>query len=193
MKPKGLFYIKNIITLTEEKEILEYLNLNGKWFKILQNTKSREVIHYGYEYPYKLEKNSKMKKIENIPEIFLNIIEKIKNKPEFCGLLKDYNFDQLIINKYEPGQGIAPHTDHTSFFDKIIACITLGSGCNIKFNRLNDNKEYNVYVEQRSLYIMSENARYKWTHSIDKQLSDKVQDEVIPRKTRISLTFRKVL
>lgn len=193
MKPKGLYYFENIIGSEEEKEIIEFLNKENKWFNVVHNTKSREVVHYGYQYPYRFDKNSKLNKIENIPDIFINIINKFKTQPELSDLLKDYNFDQLIINKYDCGQGIAQHVDHEKFFDKIIACVTIGSGINIKFNRLSDNKEYNIYVQPKSLYVMSDNARYNWTHGIDKRTSDIFNNQIIPRKTRLSLTFRKII
>lgn len=192
MKPTGLYYFKDIISENEEKEIINYLNRENEWFNVVPNTKSREVIHYGYEYPYRFDKNSKMNKIKDIPEIFNNVLKKIYNMPELKTLFENYKFDQLIINKYEPGQGIAPHVDHIKFFDKIIACFTIGSGLNIKFNRVSDGKEYDIYVEPRSFYIMSENARYNWTHGINKQITDVYSNKVIPRETRISLTFRKV-
>jgi alkylated DNA repair dioxygenase AlkB len=34
---------------------------------------------------------------------------------------KDIKFDQLIINKYEVGQGISPHIDNPDIFGDTIA------------------------------------------------------------------------
>lgn len=192
MKPKGLYYFDNFITEQDEKDILKFLEKENAWFPVAKNKKSREVIHYGYEYPYQFTKNTKMKKIENIPKIFEEkILKKLKGIPDLK-IFDNYNFDQLIINKYEPGEGISPHVDHVKFFDNIIICVTINSGININFTRSSDQKQYNIYVKPRSLYIMSENARYNWSHSISKQLNDNVDNHIIERDTRISLTFRKV-
>lgn len=199
MEPNGFYYFPNFLTSEEENQIMEYLNNNSEWFSVIPNTKSRKVIHYGYEYPYQMaalsksNSNANLKKIQDIPEIFAKIIKKVYDIPNLITLLDKYDFDQLIINKYDPGQGISPHIDSTKFFDKIIVCITIGSGINIEFQKLNSNNKFEAYVEPKSLYVMSGDARYKWTHSISKKNSDVHNNFIVPRKTRISLTFRKVL
>lgn len=38
-------------------------------------------------------------------------------------------FDQLIVNEYEPGQGINPHIDNIKLFKSDIASLSLGSDC----------------------------------------------------------------
>ena len=101
-------------------------------------------------------------------------------------------FDQLIINKYLPGQGIAPHIDKPSQFGPYIACVTLGSGVEIQFSKTGE-ETIPIYVEPNSLYIMSGDARYTWKHGIASRKSDLVSDQKIARGTRISLTFRTAL
>jgi len=191
MEPDGFYYFQNFLSRDEENNIMKFLDDSNNWFFVVPNTKSREVIHYGYEYPY--QKFGKLKKIQDIPDIFTNIIKKVHDIPDLVTLLDNYDFDQLIINKYDSGQGISPHIDSTIFFDKIIVCMTISSGTSIEFQELDGNNKFEAYVRPRSLYVMSGDARYKWTHSISKKKSDVFDDKIILRKTRISLTFRKVL
>lgn len=45
------------------------------------------------------------------------------------------HFDQLIVNQYEPGQGIESHIDKPALFEGIIASISLGSDCFMEFQK----------------------------------------------------------
>ena len=44
----------------------------------------------------------------------------------------------------------------------------------------------------RSLLLMTGESRYEWTHCIRHRSMDVIDGEVVPRKTRISITFRHV-
>lgn len=47
-----------------------------------------------------------------------------------------------------------------------------------------------LLVPARSLYIITQEARYNWTHAIEVQENHKFNAEVVPRNRRISLMFR---
>lgn len=49
-----------------------------------------------------------------------------------------------------------------------------------------------AYLEPRSLIILANEARYKWTHAIPARKSDIVNGFKLQRERRISLTFRKI-
>lgn len=114
---------------------------------------------------------------------------------------KQFDFGQLIINEYYPGQGIAPHIDHIKRFGPIVACISLGSGIVMDFEKITPAsagseavvEKYSIYVKPRSLYFMSGDARYKWKHSIASRKTDVVDAKKIKRGRRVSLTFRSTL
>jgi alkylated DNA repair protein alkB family protein 8 len=50
-----------------------------------------------------------------------------------------------------------------------------------------------VYLPRRSLLILEKDARYLWLHGIPPRKYDKVNGQLIPRKRRLSFTFRHVL
>jgi len=46
---------------------------------------------------------------------------------------EEYVFDMVIVNEYEPGQGIASHIDNAKLFDHIIVSLSLGSDVVMNF------------------------------------------------------------
>src|SRR5262245_24849865 len=41
--------------------------------------------------------------------------------------------DQMIVNEYQPGQGISAHVDCVPCFGPAVAAVSLGSGCAMEF------------------------------------------------------------
>lgn len=66
---------------------------------------------------------------------------------------RNYVFDQLIINEYEPGQGISGHIDNKVLFDDIIAGLSIGSQAVMRFEK--NEEKYDLMLERRSLLILS--------------------------------------
>lgn len=67
---------------------------------------------------------------------------------------------------------------------------TVGSGAIMRFRLGSEKKE--LYVEPNTIYIMSGDARYKWTHEMPSNFNDVIDGEKIKRGRRISITFRNV-
>lgn len=179
----GLYYVEDI------KEDTKYIisELDKREWSALSNSKnSRVVQHYGYKYNYSTYNITE--KTQDIPE-FLNVLKNILI--DVCSELEliddTYNFNQCIVNNYNEGQGISPHIDVKSF-GPVIGCFTLGSGCSMVFTN-KDNKE-EIYVNDGSLYIMSDDSRYKWKHSMQSRIFDIVNKKKVKRGRRISVTFR---
>jgi alkylated DNA repair protein alkB family protein 8 len=89
--------------------------------------------------------------------------------------------DQLTVNEYTPGVGIAPHVDTHSSFTGAIMSLSLAGGCVMVFRKsyiaLNPcssrggdgagqvhqgDRQVLVYLPPRSLVLMSGEARYAW-------------------------------
>ncbi len=190
----GLYYYPNFLSSNEGECLWNNLQSDSNWVGVTESANARRVIHYGYIYSYT---GGKLQKTEPIPLIYSDLIERFQKIIDSENLARPIpQFDQLIINQYLCGQGIAAHIDDISKFDSIIACITLGSGVTINFKKKtgDNNTEkpvtYSLYVEPNSLYIMSGDSRYIWQHAIPHRKKDLVGDLNIPRGKRISLTFR---
>jgi alkylated DNA repair protein alkB family protein 8 len=100
--------------------------------------------------------------------------------------------DQVIINEYAPGEGLRPHKDR-NYFDNQICGVNLGSGCVMRFIKIAGGDVVDVAVPRRSVYIMQDEARYKWNHAIPSRKKDLVEGNVKHRERRLSITYRKVL
>lgn len=189
---RGLYYIPNFISNDDYEDIMRALNETTEWLPVGTSKNSRRVLHYGYSYSYN---RSGIKKIEDIPELYKKILDITKiNNILNKEVIDKNNFEQLIINEYKPSQGIYKHIDHIKYFGPIIVCFTVGFGTNIEF--IHNDKIINVYVEPKSVYIMTGDSRYKWTHGIKQCKYDIIEDndnmKKIARETRYSITFRSV-
>lgn len=184
MPIKGLYYVHDFISDSEHKEIWEAIN-KEKWLDDLK----RRVQHYGYKYDYKKRSLDYSMYIGSIPTWTNFIAERIVEK----GYMRKLP-DQVIVNEYLSGQGIADHIDCEPCFEDTIISLSLGSPCVMDFKNKEDKKyKHEVLLEPKSLVVITDEARYKWTHGIPSREKDNWFGKIIYRKTRISLTFRKVI
>lgn len=180
----GLKYIPDFITSQEEQDLLTAIN-SEKWLADLK----RRVQHYGYKYDYNKRSLDYSMFIGEIPQWTKVIADRIVEQ----GLMKKTP-DQVIVNEYLPGQGIADHIDCEPCFEDTIISLSLGSQCIMDFKNKDDKKQKKeVLLEQKSLVVITGEARYNWTHGIPSREKDKWLGRYIPRRTRVSLTFRKVI
>ncbi|WP_343558106.1 alpha-ketoglutarate-dependent dioxygenase AlkB [Sphingobacterium sp.] len=179
----GLLYIPNFITRIEEKNLLSAIN-GEEWLNDLK----RRVQHYGYKYDYRARSLNYSMYLGDLPNWSIPLTKRILNKH-----FSDENPDQLIVNEYLPGQGIANHVDCQPCFGETIFSLSLGSACVMDFVHVESKRIISLMLEPRSLLVMSDEARYKWTHGIAARKSDDYRGKSYNRQTRVSLTFRKVI
>jgi alkylated DNA repair dioxygenase AlkB len=103
----------------------------------------------------------------------------------------DRPFDQMLINEYLPGQGIALHRDYEPY-DRTVVSVSLLAGCLMDFRRVVDGRREALWLEPRSLLVLRDEARYEWEHGIARRKSDLVNGARTPRARRLSITFRTV-
>jgi alkylated DNA repair dioxygenase AlkB len=180
----GLKYVPDFISDIEHKKLWEAINKEN-WLKDLK----RRVQHYGYKYDYKKRSLDYSMYIGAIPQWTNFVAEKIVSQ----GYMKNLP-DQVIIIEYLPGQGIADHIDCEPCFENTVISLSLGSSCIMDFkNKYNRKEKYEFLLQPNSLVIITDEARYNWTHGIPSREKDTWLGETLYRKTRISLTFRKVI
>ena len=101
--------------------------------------------------------------------------------------------DQVIVNEYMPGQGIAAHIDCTPCFEDTVVSLSLGSACVMNFTQLADpTQRYDQLLERGSAVVLQNAARFEWQHGIKPLKSDTINGQRLLRQRRVSLTFRKV-
>tara|TARA_B100001093_G_C26732635_1_gene972942 strand:+ start:226 stop:837 length:612 start_codon:yes stop_codon:yes gene_type:complete len=186
--PNGLRMHKNFIPPgIPIDRIMQLIETDIIW----SNALNRKTIHYGYEYDYGIrEPHTRLLKKGKPPPKWLECLGEIlythnimRNQP-----------NQIIINKYEPGEGIGAHRDHYPIFDNDIATLSLGSEYIMEFkNRSDKTKSLSINLPIGSLLVFGDDARYNWTHEIKKRKSDIIVGKKQNRGARISITFRTVM
>lgn len=179
----GLRLIPDFITPDEEAVLIESLD-NQPWLNDLQ----RRVQHYGYRYDYKARQVTPALRLGVLPSWLCVWAEKV-HQNGFFGCQPD----QVIVNEYQPSQGIALHVDCVPCFGDTIASLSLGSGCVMDFLHDATKTKRSLFLPPRSLLILQGDARYNWQHGIAKRLYDTAAGVRLPRQRRVSLTFRTVL
>lgn len=179
----GLRYIKDFISEQEEISLIKKID-SLPWLTDLR----RRTQHYGYKYDYTKKRIDSESYVGPIPEWIEPYCSKLVKHGFF-----DVKPDQVIINEYEPGQGISQHVDCVPCFNSTVASLSLLSSCIMDFEELGTRKKLQGRLDPKSMLVLSGPARYDWMHSIAPRVEDVTEDEVISRSRRVSLTFRKVI
>ena len=179
----GLSYVEEIIPVEEETRLLAAID-DGAWLAVLK----RRVQHHGYRYDYRSRKVEREMYLGPLPVWAQEITRKLESLQ-----VMTQSPDQLIVNEYLPGQGIAPHIDCIPCFGATVAVLSLGSTCLMEFSQPETGEHAALLLSPRSLLVLTDEARYRWRHAIRGRQSDAWQGVRYPRSRRVSLTFRSVL
>ena len=180
----GLIVLENYVSLEEHAQILRSID-NEIWLNDLK----RRVQHYGFKYNYKSRSIDHGMYIGALPTWSQQLCNRLVNDK-----LINYLPDQIIVNEYLPGQGIANHIDCEPCFNDTIISLSLISSCVMDIiNKDYPNRRLELLLPPRSLVVLSDEARYRWTHGIASRRVDEFNGQKVIRERRISLTFRKVI
>jgi alkylated DNA repair dioxygenase AlkB len=181
--PAGLIYLPGYITPKLEARLLDLLDA-ATWLDDLK----RRVQHYGYRYDYKSRRIDYSMYLGPLPHWCEYYAQQLVSEGIFSSPP-----DQVIVNEYLPGQGIAPHIDCTPCFEDTIVSLSLGSACVMNFTQLVDpTQRYDQVLERGSAVVLQHSARFEWQHGIKPLKSDCINGQRVSRQRRVSLTFRKV-
>lgn len=180
---QGLKYLPGYLAPVDQDRLLGLID-QQPWITDLK----RRTQHYGYRYNYSRRTVD--------PSLFLGPL------PTWAGSLAERLYrdsftdklpDQLIVNEYMPGQGIASHIDCLTCFGDTILSLSLGSPCAMVFTQVETGRRASVVLEPGSLVVMHGEARRAWRHGIPPRKTDLIQGRHVARGRRLSLTFREVL
>ncbi len=179
---QGLQYFSNYITEQEERTLLDKID-NNAWSTQLR----RRVQHYGYLYDYRKRTVDLSMRIGDLPSWTMSIAARFQADQ----LLRTAP-DQVIINEYLPGQGIANHIDCPYSFGNTVLVVSLGSACVMQFVQPERLDRYELLLQEGSLLLLCGTARYEWQHGIPARKWDTLPGYRFRRKRRVSMTFRTV-
>ncbi|MFI0445850.1 alpha-ketoglutarate-dependent dioxygenase AlkB [Actinomadura sp. 6N118] len=181
----GLHYIADWISPDVGDPLLADIDVEP-WSTQLK----RRVQHYGHRYDY--GRRSVAAASPTIAPPLPDWAQKMAARLVSEGLM-DREADQVIINEYQPGQGISAHVDCIPCFGPVVAAISLGSGCLMDFSNPEDGSKLAVRLAPGSLLVMTGPARFTWRHAIAARKSDPGATGRVPRGRRVSITFRTII
>ena len=145
----------------------------------------RRTVHYGWTYAYGARTSEPG---VEIPAFLLPLRE----RAAAWGGIEAHGFGEALITEYPAGAGIGWHRDAPMFGD-IIAGVSLGAGCTMKFRPYVSPKDlagpsrpprratHQVELPERSGYLITGVARRDFEHSIPETSG-----------LRYSITFRTI-
>ena len=178
----GLVYIADFIDAVTEAALIQTID-GQTWITEMK----RRVQHYGWRYDYKARSVTNDLRIGVLPGWLQTYAVRLQQAGYFSEIP-----DQVIINEYQPGQGISAHIDCIPCFAHTIASLSLVSPCVIDFTHSKTGDKSSLLLEPRSLLVLFGDARYIWQHAIAGRKTDRYNGQIIQRTRRISMTFRRV-
>jgi alkylated DNA repair dioxygenase AlkB len=177
--PSGLYFDDQFLPPAEQNQLK--VNIDERmWSRELK----RRVQQYGFRYDYRTQRIDSSMAIGELPPFAMPITDRLESNPSF-----GKRPDQLIVNEYLPGQGIAAHIDCESCFQERVAILSIGWAYDMEFRHIESSSVFILNLAPGSLVILTGEVRYRWTH----QIRPRNHDRGIPRQRRLSMTFRNVI
>ncbi len=178
-----LVYAGDFLTADEAARVVAHID-TATWITDLR----RRVQHYGFRYDYKARSVDESMRAAPLPPWAVSMGNRLVKRGLFPAIP-----DQVIVNEYLPGQGIAAHVDCVPCFGDAVASVSLLSPCVMTFTSLDGKEIVDVDLMPGSAVLLAGRSRYDWKHGITARMSDRVDGAVRPRARRISATFRTVI
>ncbi|KAG0253696.1 Alpha-ketoglutarate-dependent dioxygenase alkB 6 [Mortierella polycephala] len=220
--PPSVYYLLDFITSAEEQLLIDKV-LNApkpKWIHL----KNRRLQNWGGIV------SAQGMIAEPLPVWLTDLFPRFHESGVFEGLDATHRDpNHCLVNEYLAGQGIMPHKDGPAYLPTV-ATVSLSSHCVLEFYKCletgesgtmtstvssscaddvrNQEPEFSILVQPRSLLVLKEDVYNKYMHGIRELTVDDLskgniqnleqclpegylnQNTVLERSTRISLTFR---
>lgn len=174
--PPGLIYRREFLDRDEEQALLQHIRaLPLREAQYRQYTARRRTVNYGYSYDFQ---HLEAKPAPPIPEF----LAPLRARAAECAGVAAQDFVQALIAEYTPGTPLGWHRDVPDF--ELIVGISLAGTARIRFRpypwKPERRKEvFALELEPRSAYILRDEARWGWQHSVPPT-----------KELRYSVTFR---
>ncbi|XP_057535950.1 uncharacterized protein P8A3.02c [Amaranthus tricolor] len=190
----GLWMCRDFLSLQQQSSLLSSIQAEGWFIEASHN----QAMRFGDLPFWALELSNQIHEVVCLGD------EETKNHDNDTCLMPPQLlhrapfFDQLIVNVYQPGEGICAHVDLMRYEDGI-AIVSLESSCVMHFSPVEKDGEVPsatkipVHLTPGSLVIMSGEARYHWKHEINRKPGFQVwQGQELEQKRRTSITLRRL-
>ena len=174
--PPGLIYRADFLERDEELTLLEHIRtLPLREAQYRQYTARRRTVNYGFSYDFQ---HLEAKPAPPIPEFLAPLRARAA---QWAGVASE-DFVQSLVAEYTPGTPLGWHRDVPNF--ELIVGISLAGTARIRFRPYPWKPErrrevFALELEPRSAYILRDEARWGWQHSVPPT-----------KELRYSITFR---
>ena len=185
----GLLYVPQFLSREDEVRALQAIG-REPW----KNDLARAVQHHGWRYDYRRKKVTPDMWIGPLPDWAAKLAERVRTvQGRNGGPSFGTEPDQVIVNRYQPGQGIGWHTDADSF-GPVLATLSLGDTWTMLLRQYGSSDQLAIRLERGSLLVLSDAARSSWQHSINarEMMEPNSDGNLRRRRQRTSVTFRTV-
>jgi len=159
--PSGLVYVPQFLSAGEERALLEgiaTLELREAQYK--EFTAKRRVASFGAGYDFT---ENELTPAPTLAPFLLPLREKIAR---WVGIPAE-KFGYALVSEYRPGTELGWHRYVPHF--EVVAGVSLAGMATMRFRRFPPRKgepAYTLELAPRSAYVMRNDARWKWQHSI---------------------------
>ncbi|HYG54485.1 MAG TPA: alpha-ketoglutarate-dependent dioxygenase AlkB [Burkholderiales bacterium] len=161
MTPKGLVYELEFLSPEEERALVEHIKgLPLEEAKYKAYTARRRTVSYGYEYDFD---HLKMHPAPPMPTFLSQLKEKVGDQ---TGISADA-FVHALVTEYRPGVELGWHRDVPEF--EVVVGISLAGPARMRFRPYPPKKGQKTFaldLEPRSMYILRDEIRWGWQHSV---------------------------
>jgi DNA oxidative demethylase len=172
-EPHGIVYRPDLLTRVEEADLLRILDSLRFDPIVMHGQEARRTArHFGLDYDYE---SRTPKPGEAVPDWLLPVRARAA---ELAGLGPGA-LAEILVQRYPPGATIGWHRDAPAF--DVVVGVSVGSACRLRFHRGKGERRrvWEVPLEPRSGYVLRDDARRSWEHSIPPT-----------KELRYSITFR---
>jgi alkylated DNA repair dioxygenase AlkB len=157
--PNGLVYKPDFLSADEEEVLLAYIqNLPLFNAPYKEYTAKRRILNFGWSADFR---NNRLIPGPPLPRFLHRTQNKIA---KWLGIEK-HRVAEALVTEYPKGAQIGWHVDNEGF--ESIVGVSLGSWSKIRFRPLKNQKEIvGVELEPRSAYLMQNEVRWQWQHSV---------------------------
>lgn len=140
----------------------------GHWDNAIQNYREIELSNWS---------NASNSVIENVRNRAFKTEDKLKSLTH-------------VLDLHEDGV-ITAHVDSTRFCGRALASLCLQSPCVMKYTKVSDQDVwFKVLLNQRSLYVMEDDARYNYSHEVLPNDSSYFNGQYVHKSRRVSVITR---
>ncbi len=208
--PSGLYYYDQAVSNDLSNSVEEWFNSPSTQSMLFPVTNkqgksgdnARKVIHFGSSYGYT---NSSVggdapplpEILKSLRELIPTVWDEASNRVEGLRDNLDLRFNQCIVNRYLPGQGINQHIDLKKYGNTIV-CFTFSSNSDERIKSLREMEfhkganKFTIKTSRSSMYVMIGESRYEWKHLMRPRKSDIIEGVRVKRGECFSVTFREL-